>query len=76
MNKRELQVGDVVQISPEYKGKAFAGCMAVVTEPKSFGFQGYVQGLGQNQDESGGQAYIRINWEDFEFVGRATWIAE
>jgi hypothetical protein len=75
MTPRELEPGDVVQISPETFGnKAFAGCMAIVTEPKSFGCQGYVQMVGETREQHGGQTFIRLNWDDIEFVGHAVWV--
>jgi hypothetical protein len=74
-----LVVGDIMQLSPEpnvCKNPMFAGCMFVVTEPKSFGAQGYVQGLGENGAQIG-QAYYRASWEEMEFTGgRAVWIAQ
>jgi hypothetical protein len=74
MNPRPLEPGDVVQISPDLENQCFAGCMMVVTEPKNFGAQGYVQALGDDRETIGGQAYIRVNWADMEFVGRAEWV--
>lgn len=70
-----LKAGDVVQLGPDCSNPMFAFCMMTVTEPKSFGAQGYVQGLGSN-GEPGGQAYFRAKWEEFEFVGSAPWVAE
>jgi hypothetical protein len=76
MKKRELAVGDLVQLDPFSTGnKMFAGCIMVVTEPKEFGAQGYVQSLGENE-EMGGQAYYRAKWEEMEYVGHAEWVAE
>jgi len=37
--------------------KAFAACIMVVTEPKEWGAQGYVQALGDSRDIPGGQAF-------------------
>jgi hypothetical protein len=74
MTKTELRPGDVVQISPDCPNRPFAGCMMTVTEPKAWGAQGYVQALGEDE-QPGGQAFIRIKWEDMEFVGRAPWVA-
>jgi hypothetical protein len=68
--------GDVVQLNPETTGNPmFAGCMLVVTEVKSWGVQGYVQGLGENGRQVG-QAYYRAVHGTFEYVGRAVWIAK
>lgn len=77
MTPRELEPGDVVQINPDTVGnKAFAACMLVVTEPKSFGCQGYVQVLGETQDKPGGLAYMRLRWDEMEFIGRAQWVCK
>ena len=63
-----MEVGDVVQLSPELD--RFAACFMVVTEPKSWGAQGYVRVPG------GGDAYYRAKNEDMELVGKAVWIHE
>lgn len=74
MEKRELKVGDIVQLSPDKCGNPmFGGCMLVVTEPKGFGAQGYVQALGEN-GKRGGQAYYRAKFEEMEYVGLAYWV--
>lgn len=73
MDKRELVVGDVVQINPEKKESFFAGCLMMVTEPKSFGAQGFIAIPGK-RGEIPGQAYYRVNWEDMEYVGRAAFV--
>lgn len=67
MEKRELKAGDIVQISPESKNEIFRGCLVIVSEPKSFGCQGYIQVPGE------GQAYVRPTWDDIEFCGTAEW---
>jgi hypothetical protein len=73
MNKRELQVGEVVQLNPEtVKNKMFSACFMVVTEPKTWGAQGYVQALGENE-QAGGLAFYRANWNEMEFIGTAEW---
>lgn len=75
MQQQELEEGQLVQLNPETVGnKMFAACIMVVTEPKAFGAQGYVQGLGQN-GEPGGQAYYRAKWEEMEPVGMAQWVS-
>jgi len=76
MDKQELKSGQLIQLNPETVGnRMFAGCIMVVTEPKSFGAQGYVQALGDH-GESGGQAYYRAQWQEMEIVGTAEWVAE
>lgn len=75
MEKRELEIGDVVQLHPEHK---FAGMLVVVTEPKSFGCQGYL--MSQFNFEGAtrfkGVAYVRPEFKDFEYVGRLQWVWE
>ena len=61
----ELNPGDVVQIGIDASNPQFIGCLMVVTEPKSWGAQGYVTIPGQ------GDAYYCAPWEDMEFVGHA-----
>lgn len=72
----KLEAGDIVQLSPDVGNKAFACCFMVVSEPKAFGAQGYVQGLGESRDKpSGGQAYYRAKWEEMELTGgKAVWV--
>jgi hypothetical protein len=74
MTPRDLEVGDVVQLSPD-AGHAFGGCFAQVTEPKPWGMQGFVA-MPLERGKPPGQAFIRVRWEEMEFVGRATWVAE
>lgn len=73
MIPRALKVGDVVQLSPAVDNPAFAFSMMIVSEPKPWGAQGYVQALG-TRDDTGGQAYYRAKWDEMEYVGSATWV--
>lgn len=76
MRERILTVGSIVQLNPAtVRNKAFAACMMIVTEPKPFGAQGYVQALGENQKTPGGQAYYRAHWDEMEVCGVAEWVA-
>ena len=71
MEPQELEVGQIVQLNPETVGnKMFAACFMVVSEPKPWGAQGYVQALGQD-GKPGGAAYYRAKWEEMEPVGFA-----
>jgi hypothetical protein len=75
VDARELEPGEIVQLSPETcRNKMLAACFMVVTEPKAFGAQGYVQCTGEN-GEMGGCAYYRAHWDEMEPVGRAEWVA-
>lgn len=40
----------------------------LVTEPKSWGAQGFVQVPGK------GQAYYRAKWEEMELIGKAVFV--
>jgi len=71
MKEMELKPHDVVQLSPDVGNPNFAGCFMIVTEPKKFGAQGYVQVLGPD----GGRAYYRAKWEEMEFIGVAAFVA-
>lgn len=74
MEARELVIGEIVQLSPDTGNPAFAYCLMVVTEPKAFGAQGFVQGLG-SREEMGGQAYYRATWAEMEPTGgQAQWM--
>lgn len=68
-----LEEGDLVQLAPTVSNPMFAGCIMVVTEPKAWGAQGYVQALGEN-GKPGGHAYFRAKWEEMEPCGRAVWV--
>lgn len=70
-----LQKGYICQISPDFEVRPFAGCFLVVTDPRPWGAIGYVQSLGQD-NEPGGQAYVRVKLEDLVLVGAAEWIVE
>jgi hypothetical protein len=76
MEKQTMKKGQIVQLNPDTVGnKAFTGCLMIVSEPKEFGAQGYVQGLG-TRDEGGGQAYYRAKWDEMELCenGMAIWL--
>ena len=74
MKPQELKEGQLVQLNPETVGNPmFAACIMVVTDPKAFGAQGYVQALGED-GKPGWQAYYRAKWEEMELVGRAEWV--
>lgn len=72
MEPCELKNGDVVQLSPETTNSAFGHCMMVVTEPKEWGAQGYVQSAGIAPK----QCYYRAKFKHMEYIGKAVWIAQ
>jgi hypothetical protein len=73
MEKRDLIKGDVVQLSADGD---WGPKIMVVTEPKSWGAQGYVLEFPESACAFKGRAYRRIKWEGMEYVGRLTWIEE
>lgn len=77
-DSRLLFEGTIIQLNPgTTRNRAFAGCLMIITEVRQWGAQGYVQALGDNRDESGGQAYYRAKWEEMEMTGgSAVWIAK
>lgn len=76
MRPGKVKSGWVVQLDPDtVRNKMFAACLMVVTEPKEFGAEGYVQALGEN-GEPGARAYYRARWEEMELVGVATWVVD
>ena len=71
-----LTVGEIVQLSPDCRNPMLAYCLMVVTEPKPWGAQGYVQVPGTG-GKPGGQAYYRARWEEMESTGGGVqWFAE
>jgi hypothetical protein len=75
-NETVLKEGQVVQLNPEtVRNRMFAGCFMTVTEPKTWGAQGYVQTTGTNGDP-GGLAYYRAKWEEMtQPIGVAEFVA-
>lgn len=71
-----LNVGDVVQVDPECKNRAFAGCIMVVDKLVSDGARLFMQLLGETRDQMGGTTYVMMKFEDMEYVGKAVWIAK
>lgn len=75
MEKRELVQGDVVQLNPETQ-EDWGGKLMIVTEPKSWGAQGYVLEHPEGACTYKGRAYRRVSWEHMEYVGHLHWIFE
>jgi hypothetical protein len=67
----DLAIGAIMQLDPNpavTRNPMFCGCMFVITEPKPWGAQGFVQGLGEN-GQPAGQAYYRAHWAEMESTG-------
>lgn len=73
----DLKVGDVVQIAPHGPGvrPGWWGCLMVVTEPKSWGAQGYVLHTTDLSTQPA-RAFVRVPHEAMELIGRAVWTLE
>jgi hypothetical protein len=72
MEKKELLVGDLMQINPEKE--RYGGCFLVVTEPKAFGAQGYlISPFNLDATRYKGVAYLRVNFSDMEYIGHIIW---
>jgi hypothetical protein len=68
--RRNYEVGDVVQIIETHGRNGWIGAFVMVTEVKSFGIQGFVTTIKSHEEQT--QAYIRLPWNQFEYVGKAT----
>ena len=64
-----MEKGDIVQITNE--DHHWFPCLIIVSEPKSWGIQGFTVIPNNNREETNGQAFIRLKNEDIEFVGKA-----
>lgn len=69
---REHKVGDVFQIKPEHGRAGWIGAFVLATEIKSWGIQGFVAHVATHATQS--RAYIRLKWEEIEFVGSAPFV--
>ena len=67
----EWEKGQVVQIDPDHD-ETFGACFMVISEPKAWGAQGYVQIPGKTEDQRG-QAYYRCPTEAMHLIGKAEW---
>lgn len=68
MSESQWSVGQVVQINPEHD-EVFGGCLMVITDPKSWGAQGYVTIPGK------GAVFYRCPSEQLELIGQSVWMA-
>jgi hypothetical protein len=63
------KIGDVFQINEHHGCGGWMGAFVLATEIKSWGILGYVHTI-QTHDEYG-RAYIRLPWEQIDYVGKA-----
>jgi len=72
--QRPAQPGDVFQINEKHGRDGWTGAFVMAEEIKSWGIQGYVHVVKTHQEY--GRAYIRLKWEEIDFVGRAPLVPE
>ncbi|MBC8147426.1 MAG: hypothetical protein H8E98_05520 [Bacteroidetes bacterium] len=59
-----IKINSVVQIN-ETSREGWIGCLVQVSELKDWGIQGWVQIPMQ------GSAYIRLKWDEIDYIGEA-----
>lgn len=75
MKDGKFEVGDIVQVKPESTQQPWLrGVLVIVTEPQSFGLRGYVSCYGGPRDQETGWIYIRLNFDEVVYVGKAEWV--
>lgn len=71
---------DILQINPERDtdmAKRYGGMLLIVTEPKSWGAQGYLMHFCDFEAvRCDGKAFLRVKFEDVVKVGQIEWIHE
>jgi hypothetical protein len=66
--------GDVFQINEKHGRNGWMGAFVMATEIKPWGIQGFVHQLTDH--EHYGRAYIRLIWDEVDFVGHANLIPQ
>ena len=76
MEKRELKVGDILQINPDSSpGQHYGAMLLIVTDPKVWGAQGVLYSpVNFEATRFEGRAYLRVVFEDVEFCGNMEWM--
>lgn len=69
-----MENGDIVQITDE--NHHWYPALIVVDEVKSWGVMGYAHIIKNTSSEPNGQAYIRLNSNQYEHVGCAVIVAD
>ena len=66
---KEIQKGSVVQVNERCPQPGWIGALLMVDEVKSFGVLAFAH--IPKTSESAAKAFIRLNWEQIELIGRA-----
>lgn len=61
--------GDVFQINETHGRLGWIGAFVMATEVKHWGIQGFVSHVATHDRQD--RAYIRLKWEEIDFVGHA-----
>lgn len=69
MNANDFNPGDVFQINESHGRAGWMGAFVLSTEIKTCGVVGFVACV-ENHDEQK-QAYVRLPWDEVDYVGRA-----
>jgi hypothetical protein len=72
--QNQFAPGDVFQINEHHGRAGWIGAFVMVTEVKGFGIQGFVSHVKAHEEQE--RAYIRLKWEEIDYVGRAPLIPE
>ena len=67
-------VGDVFQITDVHGRNGWIGAFVMATVIKSWGIQGFVSQIETHDEQR--RAYIRLNWNEIEYVGHAVLIPQ
>lgn len=67
--ERQAKVGDIFQIIEAHGRNGWIGAFVMATEIKSWGIQGFVPHVQTHDEQT--RAYIRLKWEEIEFIGHA-----
>lgn len=68
--ERNLEKGDVVQLSPS---SAWPGGFMVVEDVAAWGAKGYIS-IPKSRGQAAGRAYYRAKWDEMVRIGEATWL--
>lgn len=73
MKDERITENSVVQINEKSPDVMWQGCFVQVDEVKTWGVQGWVN-IPQTKGEPSGNAYIRLNWDQIDYIGQAVMV--
>ena len=73
-NRNNYEPGDVFQINQKHGREGWIGAFVLATEIKPWGIQGFVAHIESDDEQR--SAFIRLKWEEIEFIGRAVLIPQ